>query len=208
MDSNLRPFARNPAAVRHRAASSEDPSGNASRSRDSGSCPPRPYRCRCAGGPAAGTRRRTRIPSPRCRFRKRRRFVPELQNRQLLLRHGRHGEPRLHCTPINDRCYSYAELAGPLRKTDRAVCSMPLTRPEQQLNRKWLMWRACGCGFIFCQIAARCERTHPGSPIGVGGWPKRAWRRPRLRLEWTGEPMIYSAVCGWEHRFGPRTRRT
>jgi hypothetical protein len=40
----------------NRAASIEDPSGNASRSRDSGSCPPRPYRCRCAGGPAVGTR--------------------------------------------------------------------------------------------------------------------------------------------------------
>jgi hypothetical protein len=55
--------------------------------------------------------------------------VPELQNRQLLLRHGRHGEPRLHCTRINDRCYSNAELAGALRKTDRVVCSMPLGTP-------------------------------------------------------------------------------
>jgi hypothetical protein len=65
--------------------------------------------------------------------------VPELQNRQLLLRHGRHGEPRLHCTPINDRCYSNAELAGALRKRDRVVCSVPLGTPLvealEQLDR-------------------------------------------------------------------------
>jgi hypothetical protein len=65
--------------------------------------------------------------------------VPELQDRQLLLRHGRHGEPRLHCTPINDRCYSNAELAGALRKTDRVVFSMPLGSPLvealEQLDR-------------------------------------------------------------------------
>jgi len=65
--------------------------------------------------------------------------VPELQNRQLLLRHGRHGEPRLHYTPVNDRCYSNAELAGTLRKTDRVVCSMPLGTPLvealEQLDR-------------------------------------------------------------------------
>ena len=46
---------RNCPAVRHRAVSIEDRSGNASRSRDRGSCPPCPYRCRCAGGPAVGT---------------------------------------------------------------------------------------------------------------------------------------------------------
>jgi len=45
------------------------------------------------------------------------------------LEHGRHGEPPLHCTPINDRCYSNAELAGARRKTDRVVCSMPLGTP-------------------------------------------------------------------------------
>jgi hypothetical protein len=59
-------------AVRHRAVSIEDRSENASRSRDRGSCPPHPYRCRCAGGPVVGTRRCTRIPSPRCRFQGRR----------------------------------------------------------------------------------------------------------------------------------------
>jgi len=66
-------------------------------------------------------------------------IVPELQNRQLLLRHGRHGEPPLHCTPINDRCCSNAEVAGALRKTDRVVCSMPLGPPLvealEQLDR-------------------------------------------------------------------------
>ena len=53
--------------------------------------------------------------------------VPELQSRQLLLRHGRHGEPRLHCTPINDRCYSNAELAGAL--------GTPLFEALEQLDR-------------------------------------------------------------------------
>jgi acyl transferase domain-containing protein len=50
---------RNCPAGRRRAVPIEDRSGTASRSRDRGSCPPRPYRCRCADGPALGTRRCT-----------------------------------------------------------------------------------------------------------------------------------------------------
>jgi hypothetical protein len=45
-----------------------------------------------------------------------------MHHRLFIRRRGR----ALHCTPINDRCYSNEKLAGALRKTDRVVCSMPL----------------------------------------------------------------------------------
>src|SRR5215213_4395428 len=45
----------------HRAGSIEDRSRTASRNRGRGLCPPPPYSCIHVGGPAAGTRRCTRI---------------------------------------------------------------------------------------------------------------------------------------------------
>ena len=84
--------------------------------------------------------------------------VPEHQNRQLLLRHGRHGEPRLHCTRINDRCYSNAELAGALRKTDRVVYSVPLGAPLVEALEQ-LDWFATEVmpAFRSAEVAAAAE---------------------------------------------------